>query len=402
MACGSIFDGFRVLSEYLSDQIAQRGKFSSALMNVVPEGRFPKNAGVTASVFTIEPNELTTENAGGDAVTATNTCDYSFTDLSIGFTEATYSPKKLQYRGPIFCKDTKYFEHRPDEFIAGYIDYMSNAVLQDFESFLFYHYVRSVPLYSATATGFNALGSTSSTLTATAANSELTQGMLDKLAALLIADRAVPSTADGSGFISLDGPAGPLWTMLIGVEASGLIKTNNSDLRTDLRYSNPGSLLARLGANEAVKNFRHMPWALPFRFTHDGSKYVIVPRFTSESTTKGTRTKVNPNWINPATAPYEVALILSPYVLKREYVIPDSTTGALRYEPTNYMGEWIWKTGPEAIAATAGDACYDPLHKQGRHFGEIICAPKPGTNPRSGAALFFQRCVTNADVSYCS
>ena len=402
MACGTIFDGFRVATEALSSEIYNRAKFTTPLLSAVPEGRFPKNVGSTISIFNVEANELTTENTGGSAVTASDACNYSWTDLSIGFTETTYSPKKLQYRGPIFCKDAKYFEHSPEEFISKYLDHMSSAVAQDFESFLFYHYARMVPIYVATSTGFNSLGSVSTTLTAAAANSELTQSMLDKLVPLLIAERALPSTTDGNGFVSLDGPAGPLWTLLIGIEASNRIKKNNTEHRTDLRYANPNSLLNRMGATEAIRNFRHLPWVLPMRFSHDGSKYVIVPRFTSAATTKGTKVTQNPNWINPATAPYEAALLLSPDAMKREYIVPDSQVGNLSWEPTNYMGEWKWVTGPDAISEAAGDGCVDPLHKQGRHFGEILCAPRPGANPRSGAILFYRRCATNADLSYCS
>lgn len=410
MACGTPFDAFRVATEYLSKEIYTRGKFRSVLQNLIPEGVFPKNSGTQASVFTVEPNDPTAENTGGTQVensdstttaTVSPACTYSFTDINIGFTETTYKPRRLQYRGPLFCKDTKYFEHAPDEFANKYLDTLSQYVELDYDSFLFYHYARLVPIYVARTGGFNSLGTASTTLTAAAATSELTQSMLDALVPLLIYNRSVPSTSDGNGWIDL-GPNGPLWTLQLGVDVASRLKTDNADLRTDLRYANPQQLLARLGATEAIKNFRHQVIPLPWRFTHNGTSYVSVPKYASSAATKGYKTPVNPNYINPLTAPYEAALILSPDVMVREHVAPDSSVGPLNWEPSNYMGEWTWKTGPEAVQAASGDACYDPLHKFGRHFGEIIDAPRPGPNPGSGAIIFFRRCQNAVTLSACT
>lgn len=414
MACGSIFDAFRVATEYLSPELYRRAAFNSALISAIPSGTYPKHVGTSVSVQTIEPNELGAEHTGGTAITQSagatgaieNACSYAWTDLSVGFTEETYGPKQWGYRGPIFCKDSKYFEHNPDDFFEGYLRTMSDAVAQDLESFLFYHYARMVPIYVASATGFNALGTASTTLTASAATSELTQQMLDKLTGLLIADRSIPETADGSGLVSW-GPSGPLWTLLADPEASGLILRNNADFRNDLRWADSGQgdgarLLHRIGVRESVKNYMHAPWILPQRFTHDGTKYVQVPRFVSSAATKGTKSTVNPNWINPNVAMYGAALILTPYVMRKEWVSPDNTLGGNSFEPQSYMGEWTWKTGPEALQGLAGDACYDPLHKFGRHLAEFKVAPAIGPNKRSGAIIFYRRCPNAATVVSCT
>jgi len=407
MACATVFDAFKVATEHLSHDIYRRASFTSPLQNVIPEGTFPENVGTTISTFTVEPNEPTADTTAGSAISVsegvvTNLCSNSWTDLNIGFTETTYSPKRLQYRGPLFCKDTQYFHHDPDQFLNAYVDTLSQYVSIDYDTFLFYYYARFVPIYSITATAFNSLGSVSSTLTADVPTSELTQEALDKLAVNLIYDRSVPENADGNGgWISL-GPSGPLWTLLISTEASLRVKQNNADFRTDLNYGNPNSLLNRLGASEAVKNFRHLPWALPMRFAHDGSKFTHVPRFVSSAATKGYKTAVNPNWISPTTAPYEAALVLSPYVMKREHVKPKSKVGPAKWPDTGYMGDWEWVTGPDALSQADGDGCVDPLHKYGRHFGEIICAPRPGPNPRSGAILFYKRCPDTLTLVDCT
>lgn len=410
MACGTFFDAFRLSTEYLGPEIYTRSKFRSVMQNVIPEGKFPEGVGVNPSVFTVEPNEPLAENAGGTAITnstgdssgvVTPQCTYDFTDLSIGFTETTYGPKRLQYRGPLFCKDSKYFEHAADEFISKYLDTMSHYVELDYDSFLFYHYARMVPIYVASNHGFDAPGPVSTSLTAPAATSELTQEMLDSLVQLLIYDRSTPDAADGNGFISY-GANGPQWTLQIGAEASNQIIRNNAEFRADVRYGDPSLLLARLGASVAVRNFRHLVTPLPWRFTHNGTSYVPVAKYATNGATKGSKTAVSSTYTSASTAPYEAALVLSPHVMVREHVIPKSTVGPVSWPQTPYMGEWTWKTGPEAVQAQAGDACYDPLHKYGRHFGEIIDALKPGPNPRSGAIIFYRRCPDGVTIVGCS
>jgi hypothetical protein len=410
MACGTQFDAFRVATEYLGPDLYRRAHFSSPLMNVVKEGTFPKGVGVTPSVFTIEPNEPATLNTGGSAITnstgtdagrVSGACAYSFTNLSIGFTEEVYSPKRLQYRGPLFCKDEQYFHNDADRFLNAYVEEMTKYVQFDWEYFLFHYYARKVPIYVASSTFGNALGAASTSLTAAAATSELTQEMLDKLVGLLIANRSTPDSSDGVGWVEY-GPSGPLWTLQIGTEATNRIKVNNSTLRTDLNYGDPTKLLARLGATEAIKNFRHLPIVLPWRFTHDGAKYNVVSPFTSGAATKGTKTSISATWLNPSTAPYEAALVMNPNVLEIEHVMPDTSVGGATWESSPRMGEWVWKTGQEAVAEADGDACYDPMHKFGRHFGEVTAAPKPGANPSAGAIIFFKRCPLTVTTVGCT
>lgn len=409
MACASLFDGMRVATENLPQEIYTRAHYRSALLNVIPQGVFPKGAGTTNTVITIEPNELGTENSGGTAITQTagstgrvqNACTDTFTDISIGFTETTYGPEKWGYKGPVFCKDEQYFTHRPDVFLSQYVEEMTRAVESDFESWLFWKYATRVPIYVATASGFNNLGTISSNLTATAATSELTQDMLDRLAVNLTYERSTPDAADGNGWVSF-GDAGPLYSLLVGAEGSQRIIRNNTELRQDLRYGNPSSLLNRLGATTAVKNFRHVPWVLPFRFTHDGTKYNVVPRFKSTAATKGTKSTINDAYISRQGAPYEAALVLSPYVMTREAVTPATSVGGLTWGESNYMGEWKWVTGSDALSQANGDGCVDPLGKYGRHFAQFKMAAAPGVNPRSGAIIFYKRCPVTIDTVGCS
>lgn len=410
MACGSIFDAFRVATDSISEEIYRRSHFNSALMNLAPKGVFPKGQGTSVKVITIEPNELGTEHDGGTAITQTagttgrveNACSDSWTDLSIGFSEQSYSPYKWGYRGPIFCRDEHYFTHNADEFINGYLDEMANAVQSDFESWIFYQYARRVPIYVARSNGFQSLGTPSTSLTAPVAVTELTQDHLDTLATHLVYRRAVPmSAADGNGWVSW-GSAGPVFSLLSGAENTQRIIKNNSELREDLRNGSPDTLLSRLGANIALKNFRHVPWTLPMRFTHDGTKYNIVPRFKVTATTKGTKSEVNDAYISPLGAPYEAALVLSPDVFTQESVQPDSTVGGVSWPAANYMGEWKWVTGTDAVSQANGDGCIDPLNDKGRHFARFRVAARPGRNPYAGAIIFYKRCPVSFTTTGCS
>ena len=405
MACGNAFDGFRTATEYLADEIYTKAGFDSIFMNLIPSGTYAPHSGLTHNYFTLLKQEPTNEERVGDVIVLSTgstlgACGATWQDVALGFNEGTYSPVQLDWRGPIFCKDDQYFHHLSDDFIGGYVSELTDYVKRDLENHFFYHYSRRVPIYVATATFGEGTANPSTTLTAPVATTELTQQMMDRLTARLIYDRA--SKPDGKGWIEM-GSNGIMFTAWVGIEALQRLKTNNIEFRTDLRYGDPSALLMRLGAQEAIKNFKYLPNALPARYTHDGTKYVRVPTFVSTAGTKGTGTDVNPNWINPATAPYEAALVLSPYVMTSEKIKPASTVGPVTWKDTNYMGEWMWVTGNDALSQTDGDGCMtDPLHKRGRHFAQYKHALKPGPTPRSGAIIFFKRCVGSIALVACS
>lgn len=408
MACSNPLDAFRAATEYLGPDLYRRASFDGLFVNLVNRGTFAPNTGLTHSIFRINKQEPTDDETAGTAISLVNgsnsgACSYNFTQVNWGYQEETYTPLGLQWKGPLLCKDDQYFNHRPEDFLNGYVDEISKYVKRDLENHLFYHYSRRVPIYVARS-AFATSTAANTTYTAPAATSELTQQMLDTLAVNLIYERA--EKPDQSGWIT-NGPDGPLFSLAIGLDQSQLIVQHNDAFRNDLRWAESGQgnmseLMKRLGANRVIKNFRHIPWRLPPRFTHDGTKYVRVPTFSSSSTTKGTGTDINPAYISPAAAPYEAAVVLSPWVMESELIAPSSSVGPASFDATNYMGEWMWRTGPQAIAASSGDACYDPLNKFGRHFSEFKHALKPGALVRSGAIIFYKRCAASYDLVQCT
>jgi hypothetical protein len=216
----------------------------------------------------------------------------------------------------------------------------------------------------------------------------LTQQLLDKVAVKLIHSRA--TNPDSQGFISMQDGA-PLFTLSLGMEAHQSVLLGNSEFRKDLREGQMNfELFKRLGANTAIKNFRHVIDPVPIRFTFSGGTYTVVERYVNVTGSKGTYQELNPAWEDASSAPYEGAWIVSPWVMTWDWVRPSNVVGPVSFDPMSYMGEWKWITGPQACA-TDGTG-YDPMGKHGRHVAELAGAAKPGPNRESGMLIIFKRC----------
>lgn len=408
MACSNVFDIMPVATEFLSPEIYKRATFDSVYDTLIQRGIFEPNTGLTHTTFTVLNSAPTGVTAAWDTVTTTgiaggpNTCDTTYNQVNVGFKSEQYYPFKRGWKGPLLCKDDLYFDHQPEAFLEGYIQNLANYVRLDWEYHLQRTYARKVPIYVASST-FGTPVAANSTLTAAAATSELTLEMLEQLAAQLIQNRA--TLPDSYGFVSLT-DVGPTFSLDIGMEMSQKLVRNDPNYRQDIRWAEPSLFMKRIGATKVIQNFRHLVNVLPMRFTHDGTKYVEVPRWADLSgggnISKGTAQDINPNWVNPATAPYEAAVVLSPEVFQADIVRPQSAVGSLSWSPYGYQGEWKWVTGPFAVSAADGDACYDPLQKKGRHFAEMIYAPKPRSNPKAGAIVIFKRCAANYTLATCT
>lgn len=291
-----------------------------------------------------------------------------------------------------------YYDHSPADFINGYVMNLSNYVSLDWNYQLERQYSRRVPKYVAGA-NFAFPTAADGTLTAPVATSEITLEMLETLAANLIINRA--GQVDIYGFVSITSD-GPTFTILMGLEMIQKLARNVAEWRQDLRWAEPSLFMKRVGATRIIGNFRYMPNVLPPRYTHNGTAYVEVPRFVNISATKGTPQDVNPSWKSPSEAPYEAAFVLNPNVFTAEIVRPPSQVASLTFNGYGYQGDWFWVTGSDAISTANGDACYDPLKKQGRHIAEMIYAPKPGPLPVAGAIVFFKRCAAVYTLVTCT
>ena len=415
MACSNVFDAFAIATENLSDEVYRNASYRSVWLNAIPRGTFETGVGTVKTTFAIENSEPTsdaetwtqitnTEIAGGSDGGAGGSCASTFNDVEVGYTSRTYNPEEFALQGPILCKDDLIYDHNVDTFLRAYIEEMTKRAQRSWEK-------RYEELYMKFASKLSVgngatVVDTENTITSIdfgsdggVSTSTLTQQLLDQIAVELI-DRGA-TNPDSNGWISY-GEDGPVFPLLIGLEASQQIALNNADLRNDFRHAESGSgaaseLMSRMGATRSIKNFRHVLNLRPPRFTwtEAGNKYVRVPTYLMSSATKGKKAVLNPAYV---TAPYEAAIVMNPNVFTSEIVPPVNAAGGVSWNPTSYMGEWKWVTGGNKIQASGAD-CLDPLDKLGRHFAEFKHAPRPEF-PNYGMTLIFKRaCGTSGSVS---
>lgn len=430
MACSNVFDAFAIATENLSDEVYRNASYRSVWLNAVPRGKFETGKGTTKTTFAIENSEPTSDAeswtqikhdavageinpGGGSDGGAGGSCASTFSDVEVGYTSRTYNPEAFALRGPIICKDDLIYDHNVDTFLRAYIEEMTKRAKRSWEK-------RYEELYMQFASKLS-LGNGASIVDTESAitdidfsgdggvsTSTITQQALDQIAVELI-DRGA-TNPDSNGFISY-GEDGPVFPLLIGLEASQQIATLNADLRADIRAADEGAgsaseLLSRLGATRSIKNFRHVPNLRPARFTWDtgSNTYNRVNTYLMSATNgKGKKAVLNPAY---KTAPYEAAVVLVPAVFTSEIVPPVNSAGGVSWNPTSYMGEWTWVTGGNKIQASAA-SCEDPLEKLGRHYAEFKHAPRPEF-PSYGITVIFKRAcgtsgsVTMTDVTTCS
>lgn len=399
MACPSPFDALRIATESLPDTIYRKASWFSVWYNYVQKGVFPKNTGANQSTFVIGNSEPVSNIEGWTDVTLSNNiiatmCSSNYTDVDVGYNEVIYTPRRFGIAGPIICKETLGFAHNPVQFITQYIRELTKRAKRTWEFEYIQRYLtlaskaickEGLPIYQGVAT-----------FPVVAADSQLTQSHLDVIAINLIQDGATDADQDLVEF----GEDGPIFPLVVGLDAAQKLVTNLGQRREDIRFAYQGKeemglLMKRVGATRVLRNFRVVPEVLPPRFTFDShAGYVQVNTFEMIAASEGTVARITDEW---KEALFEVAFVLHPEVFKAEMVAPEGAV--LDWNSTNYMGEWIWKTGGREIASDP--SCYDPLAKLGRHFAEFVYAPNP-IFPNYGYAIMFSRCSNDIAGASCT
>ncbi len=404
MACLSTFDAFRVATEDLDQRIYRSASYKSIWMNVPQRGTYQLGQGVTHSVFAIGNVEPTALESWGAISLATGTgqgaCANNWNDVEWGFDESTYAPEIFQLRGPVVCRKDLMFSHDVDSFLRGYVQEITKRAQRTWELKYEATHIALSRKAIATADFEDSFKSQSALTGLDQATCELTMEMLEIIATYLVEDGA--TTPDSNGFITLE-DAGPIFSLYVGMQTSQRILRQNADLRQDYRWGDADTLIKRVGANRVIGNFRHIINQRPRRYTFSGGTYTYVaPYITAtggEDATKGTKQIINPSW---RTAPYEGADILAPHLFISEVAPPLNSAGGLNFDPASYMGEWVFKTGPEAHGA---NTCDDPMHDTGRHFAQFIQASKPDITAKwkHGYHIIYRRCLaTDVDCTTCS
>lgn len=475
MACPNPFAVLRLRSEYLGPTLYTRASFRAPWLNLIPREEYGMGVGLAKSTFTVQRSEPTSDEenwaplalaAGGGQLT-TNTCQQTWNDTYVGYKELVHGPVQFALRGPLICQDDlvlhwqsadfweKYFQALEKRNIKSLINRLGNIHMNFTPASLCGTSMDwTDPLHFYSPVGFTTVippqtvditdldpGSVST--------GELTQDHLDETAVTLIQEGALDPNSNGW---SQMGPSGPIFPLMIGMEASRRILLNNSEFRLDVRsgfdtFANANPLLERIGASLVIKNFRHMvdpfpprwdwrttgtdgsaigpshlytepnsgliygyaedatqaahPWA---QQVHNGGCWVRRPVWEMSTdageVTKGKSAIVYQGWKG---AKYEGAIVPSPWVFHEETFRPITAVGNAKWSPKNYMGEWQFVTGNDALINTA-DSCSgvtDPLHKLGRHFAEYKHAAKP-IFPQYGRLIIFKRCLPSLQVVTCS
>lgn len=403
-ACPTPWQAIPVATEALSKEVHRKASWRSIWLNYITRGTFPKNRGVTITDFIIGNSEPTSSEETWTELSlsenqvlagAARQCAATYTDVDVGYNVKTYVPRKIGLAGPVICREDLYFAHNPIQFMAQYYRELVKRAKRTWELEFQNRYIRFADKIIARPGGLTPIGmSVSWGSIQTVPTSQLTQSILDT--AILTLMEAGATDADNDQ-IEL-GPDGPIFPVVIGVDAIQKLLVNETERRTDLRYMETGmgeksQLLKRLGATRVLKNARIIPDLLPPRYSFTpGVGFSRVATWEMVAGTQGFVAQLTSAYKN---AGFEAAVILHPQVLVAEMIEPDGA--GLDWDPNNYMGEWLWKTGGE-ISTTY---CFDPKKNYGRHFADFFYAPR-SLYPNFGLSIMYKRCTGDQTFTGCS
>jgi len=228
----------------------------------------------------------------------------------------------------------------------------------------------------------NVAGSGTSFQTAINANSgpfptsKLTQGILRN-----IYNQMTYSNADMDGaYGEVDGA--PVFLLMSDQQTLFNIISQNTDIRQDYRFAEPGELLKPLGVGRVYNGFYHYALKNQIRFNLINNQLVPVPQYVLQPTTNGNREVYNINW---QYANYGIS-----YVFHRKAMhlmvpnFPSNLGAETNYNPQNYMGDVIFRLYGITTTNRDGDV--------GFYRARMIAAAKP-IFPELGFAILHELCA---------
>ena len=378
-------------------------------------------AGLVRSSFEVGRSEPGTEEESWAALASTSggtfigSCGKTYVDTQIGFLERQYKPEGYALRGPLVCQTDLTIYWNSIDFWNMYFMRLeqrnTRTIVNRLQNVYCNYATKVIAGSSGTVTTYAGDTTTQPSkynidLSAvTAPSCGLTQDILDSQVHPLV--MAGATSEDSGGWITSLG-SGPVFPLLIGIDASNQLALNNAELREDLRFSYEGygetaEVLLRLGASRVIKNFRHVITATPPRWDINFNR--ISPWLMSTSATDATKGQVaipNPAYLNPNVACIEAAILLSKWVMTEEILRPVNAAPGMKWMAQDYFGEWKFVTGNDALLGMDGcTGITDPLHENGRHFAQYKHALKP-VYPDFGRVFLFLRCPATVDCLSCS
>ena len=424
MACPNPFDVLRLRAEDLGPRLYVRAAYMDAWLSLIQRDEWPIGAGLVRSSFEVLRSEPSTDEETWVPITTTSgstyigSCGGTYNTTFVGYKEVTYKPEQFKLRGPLVCQADLTLHWESLDFWEKYFQRLeqrnTKSIINRLENIYGTYATKVVPLGNGTleyTTGditTQPPGSALSLGAASVPGCALSQDILDQQAVLLVENGA--TAPDSMGWITM-GPSGPIFPLMIGMDASNQILLNNAELREDYRaafqtFGETAPVIQRLGASRIIKNFRHVITAFPPRWSIEAGVLTRVPRWlmstSSSVATKGQGAIPNPAYQNPNIAAVEGAYVMTPWNYREEILRPVNAAPGMTWRAQDYMGEWKFVTGNDAVLGM--DDCAgvtDPLHELGRHFAQYKHAAKP-IFPDYARLILFRRCPAVVDCVSCS
>lgn len=415
MACGSIFQAFKDNSESLATDVHRKATNRSVWLNALPKGTYPLGTGLTQTTFNIENSLPTDDELGWEKIVNTGSvagevnmltggglADRTWNGVEWGMSEQIFSPERISISGPEISQDNLKYQYNVARFLQAYVEEISKHSKRILENKIQNEYMtkaRQVTISGAagaealvdTAVTSKAIHDSVGGVNVLADTVGLLPGHLDQLAINLIESGS--TEGDSNGFVEM-GPNGPVFPLIIGMEASNKLLKADANVRTDYRESSKSNeLLKAIGADRVTGNFRHIVVTNPPRWkrnsTGNGYHRISERAVQSPVPNAGVGTMINPLYtgkdISDGDGVYEGAIALIPSVMK-QLVVPATTPGNLGFSPLNYAGDWKFVTGAYKYSTD----CPDELEARGKHFGTYEMAFEPVFGEH-GATLIFKR-----------
>lgn len=360
---------------------------TSPWLKLVKQDTWPDEMGDAISVLTYERSlaaALTWNTVTYNTGTGNN-CVPAAEVVNFAQTLRTYNLKQTALESPPICVNDLRFTMKRQEQLSNIF-----SILQDNTSWAWQERYRDeftrVAEHKMVAYG-SALPEDKTTFAATAPNSRLTQGILDRIYLKLV--------RDGAGVNPMGRQNGkPEFTIICSPETSDNLLRADDSIRQDYRW-NPGKvndLLAPLGVDRSYRGFYHLIDLFPPRWDFVTGAWVRrLPYASASGATHGTKFDVNPLYENAA---YEDTIVFHQDVFTS--LIPKPITapgGNVKFDPVSYRGEFKWRN--------ILDRTLNPDGLIGYFRGILSSGSKP-IRPEWGYVIRHLRCATPLGLVGCS
>ena len=374
----------------IGTDIYNRNFATSPWIHLTPRGVFPAAMGESIGVLTYERNAPTSVHQWMDVTIADGqaggTCIPAAQQVDMGSTLRNYNLKRLALKGPRFCAE----EQRPVFALRDQLDSIVGVLAEysriEWETRDRHEYMRLCKrkvIINDTGVFEDNTGKPGFDTFTWGTPGVLTQGVLDKFSLKLQRDGAGQSAMG-----KLDGR--PVFTVILGAEASENIIKGDDDNRNDLRWGKPDELLRQIGVERTYRGIFHVVDPYPIRYKVVGAAPGVlteVSPFIASAATKGTKVDINPEWEDPTIAIWEVGYFYDRTVFNQ--LIPEPIVAPhpkFKFDPVTYTGDWAILNILDEVENPRGQIIF--------HHGILAAGSKP-IHPERGIAFMYKRCDAN-------